>query len=64
MLKRRLRSSSITEFSAAHGVHPVTTWRALKAGRLEYVIVGKRKLVVWPEAQRDGTSKETAEDAE
>jgi hypothetical protein len=22
MLKRRLRSSSITEFSAAHGVHP------------------------------------------
>jgi hypothetical protein len=42
----------ITKFAAAYGIHPTTVWRALKAGRLQYVIVGKRKLVVPPPVQK------------
>jgi hypothetical protein len=63
MINKR-RAMPITEFSAVHGIHPCTVWRALKAGRLEYVKVGKRKLVLLPEAQRDGPSEKTSENAE
>jgi hypothetical protein len=41
------------KFAAAYGVHPSTVWRAVRDGRLEYVIVGKRKLVLPPVVQRN-----------
>jgi hypothetical protein len=43
----------ITKFAAPYGIHPSTVWRALKEGRLNYVVVGKRKLVLLPVVQRD-----------
>jgi hypothetical protein len=46
------RAMPITKFAAAYGIHPCTVWRALKAGRLQYVMVGKRKLVVPPQVQK------------
>jgi hypothetical protein len=46
------KAMPITKFAAAYGIHPTTVWRALKAGRLQYVIVGKRKLVVPPPVQK------------
>jgi hypothetical protein len=42
----------ITKFAAAYGVHPTTVWRALREGRLTYVVVGKRKLVIPPAIQK------------
>jgi hypothetical protein len=42
----------ITKFAAAYGIHPTTVWRALREGRLDYVIVGKRKLVLAPPVQK------------
>jgi hypothetical protein len=42
----------IKKYAAAYGVHPTTVWRALKDGRLEYVKVGKRRLVLPPVVQR------------
>jgi hypothetical protein len=41
------------KFAAAYGLHPSTVWRAVRDGRLEYVIVGKRKLVLPPVVQRN-----------
>jgi hypothetical protein len=41
------------KFAAAYGLHPCTVWRAVRAGRLEYVMVGKRKLVLPPAVQRN-----------
>jgi hypothetical protein len=43
----------ITRFAAEYGVHPTTVWRALRDGRLEYVVIGKRKLVLPPLVQRE-----------
>lgn len=43
----------ITKFAAAYGIHPTTVWRALKEGRLNYVVVGKRKLVLLPNVRKD-----------
>jgi hypothetical protein len=43
----------ITKFAAAYGVHPSTVWRGLKEGRLRYVVVGKRKLVLLPVARKE-----------
>jgi hypothetical protein len=42
----------ITKFAAAYGVHPTSVWRALRAGRLQYVVIGKRKLVLPPPVQK------------
>jgi hypothetical protein len=43
-------------FAAKYGVHPCTVWRAVRAGRLEYVVVNKRKLILPPVVQRDDSS--------
>jgi hypothetical protein len=42
----------IKKFAAEYNIHPCTVWRALRDGRLEYVVVGKRKLVLPPVVQR------------
>jgi hypothetical protein len=44
---------STKKFAAAYGLHPSTVWRAIRDGRLAYVMVGKRKLVLPPLAQRN-----------
>jgi hypothetical protein len=54
------KAMPITKFAAAYGIHPCTVWRALKAGRLQYVIVGKRKLVVPPTVQKTPTLEAVA----
>ena len=41
------------KFAAAYGLHPSTVWRAVRDGRLAYVMVGKRKLVLPPVVQRN-----------
>jgi hypothetical protein len=41
------------KFAAAYGLHPCTVWRAVRDGRLEYVMVGKRKLILPPVVQRN-----------
>jgi hypothetical protein len=46
----------ITKFAAAYGIHTSTVWRALKEGRLSYVVVGKRKLVLLPVVRKDKPS--------
>jgi hypothetical protein len=46
------RALPITKFAAAYGIHPCTVWRALKAGRLQFVVIGKRRLVVPPQVQK------------
>jgi hypothetical protein len=43
----------IYKYAEKYGVHPVTVWRALRDGRLEYVQIGKRKLVLPPIVQRE-----------
>ena len=40
------------KFAAAYGLHPCTVWRAVRDGRLEFVKVGKRKLILPPVVQR------------
>ena len=45
------------KFAAAYGLHPSTVWRAVRDGRLEYIMVGKRKLVVPPVVQRNRPPK-------
>jgi hypothetical protein len=47
---------TITNFARFYGVHPCTVWRALRDGRLEYVLVGKKKLVLHPEPRRDSAT--------
>jgi hypothetical protein len=42
----------IAKYAREYGVHPCTVWRALRDGRLEYVTIGKRKLVLPPVVQR------------
>jgi hypothetical protein len=42
----------IKKYAAAYGVHPTTVWRALRDGRLEYVQIGRRRLVLPPVVQR------------
>jgi hypothetical protein len=44
---------STKKFAAAYGLHPCTVWRAVRDGRLEYVMVGKRKFVLPPVVQRN-----------
>jgi hypothetical protein len=46
------RALPIGKFAEQHGIHPCTVWRAVKEGRLEYVVVGKRKLILPPPVQR------------
>jgi hypothetical protein len=41
------------KFAAAYGLHPSTVWRAVRDGRVEYVMVGKRKLILLPVVQRN-----------
>jgi helix-turn-helix, Psq domain len=51
---------SITRFASEYGVSCTTVWRALRDGRLEFVTVGKRKLVLPPRVQRNEPREETA----
>lgn len=37
-------------FARLHGISTTTVWRQIKAGRLPFVTVGKRKLVLVPDA--------------
>jgi hypothetical protein len=36
----------ITAFARAYGINPSTVWRALRAGRIKAVTIGKRKLIL------------------
>jgi hypothetical protein len=47
------RALPISKYAAAYGVHVTTVWRAVRDGRLEYVVVGKRKLILPPVVQRE-----------
>jgi hypothetical protein len=47
----------VKKFAAAYGLHPSTVWRAVRDGRLDYVKVGKRKLILPPSVQRNGPPK-------
>jgi hypothetical protein len=40
------RALPITAFARAYGVNPSTVWRALRAGRIKAVTIGKRKLIL------------------
>jgi hypothetical protein len=42
----------IKKFAAAYGVHPSTVWRAVRDGRLAFIVIGKRKLILPPVAQK------------
>jgi hypothetical protein len=57
------RAMPITKFAAAYNIHPTTVWRALKAGRLQFVVVGKRKLVIPPPVQDSGKTDVGSSDA-
>jgi hypothetical protein len=46
------KALSQRKFARKHGVHPVTVWRAVRDGRLKYVVIGRRKLILEPEVQR------------
>jgi hypothetical protein len=46
------RALPIGKFAKAHGISPCTVWRALKAGRLQYVVVNRRKLILPPPVQK------------
>jgi hypothetical protein len=45
------KAMPITKFAAAYGIHPSTVWKALKEGRLQFVVIGKRRLVIPPTVQ-------------
>jgi hypothetical protein len=49
------KAMPITKFAAAYGIHPSTVWKALKEGRLQYIVIGKRKLVIPPTVQSTST---------
>jgi alpha-L-arabinofuranosidase len=42
----------IKKYAAEYNVHPCTVWRAIRDCRLEYVVIGKRKLMLPPVVQR------------
>jgi hypothetical protein len=46
----------VGKYAAKYNVHPCTIWRALRDGRLAYVVVGRRKLVLPPPVQRADAS--------
>ena len=46
VLQVELRALPIPAFARAHGIHVTTVWRALRAGRIKAVMVGKRRLVL------------------
>jgi hypothetical protein len=48
--------------SAVYGVHLSTVWRALRDGRLEYAVVGRRKLILPPVIQRENATRRTSKD--
>jgi hypothetical protein len=43
-------------FADRYGVHPSTVWRAVRDGRLQYVVVGRRKLILPPVVQTNNSS--------
>jgi hypothetical protein len=47
----------VKKFAAAYGLHPSTVWRAVRDGRLDYLMVGKRKLILPPAVQRNLPAK-------
>ena len=46
----------IKKFAAAYGVHPSTVWRAVHDG-LAFIVIGKRKVILPPVAQKAVISK-------
>jgi hypothetical protein len=40
------------QFAKKYGVSLSTVWRAVKEGRLEYIVVGQRKFIMPPPVQR------------
>jgi hypothetical protein len=38
----------IKKYAVVYGVRPSTVWRAVRDGRLQYVVVGRRKLILQP----------------
>ena len=52
----------IKKYAAVYGVHPSTVWRALRDGRLEYAVVGRRKLILPPVIQRGNANRRTSKD--
>jgi hypothetical protein len=47
----------VKKFAAAYGLHPSTVWRAVRDGRLDYVMVGRRKLILPPVVQTNSPKK-------
>ena len=47
----------IKKFAAKYGLHPCTVWRAVRDGRLSYIRVGKRKLILPPVVQKEVPQK-------
>ena len=47
----------IKKFAAKYGLHPCTVWRAVRDGRLPYIRVGKRKLILPPVVQKEVPQK-------
>jgi hypothetical protein len=47
----------IKKFAAKYGLHPCTVWRAVRDGRLQYIRVGKRKLILPPVVQKEVPQK-------
>lgn len=45
-VKPDVRALPIRAFARAYGIHEVTVWRALKAGRLKSITIGRRRLVM------------------
>jgi hypothetical protein len=43
----------IAKYAAEYGVSVCTVWRAIRDGRLEFVTIGRRKLVLPPTIQRN-----------
>jgi hypothetical protein len=46
------QKAPIKKFAAAYGVDPSTVWRAVHDGRLAFIVIGRRKVILPPVAQK------------
>jgi hypothetical protein len=46
----------ISKFAVAYGLDPSTVWRGLKSGKLKFIVVNKRKLVLPPTVQQNASA--------
>jgi hypothetical protein len=50
------RPMSITKFAAAYQIDPSTVWRGLRDGRLQFITVHRRKLIMPPRIEQAASS--------